>query len=250
MKRYIIFLLALIPTVVCGDIQPIEFSDFSDPALVGSEAFTWGADTLLIGFDVAPDGSPISSGTVIDTLFMEAGVVFSALLTSGPYTGQTANTQALDYSVAPNKDPGDPMEAALSPPNILSAIDPTLGPTYTGHVAGTATLIIDFVTPDGEPCFIHSVGAFNDTIFGHNTLSAWSAPGGTGVLLGQVDATGPGNFMGLCSTDPIASITFSGVSTEIDDLVFSPHVVPMPSAILLSAMGLSFAGWRLRRRMG
>lgn len=230
MNRYVLLLLVGFPAVACGDIWPIEFSGFSSPIRVGTAPFTWGEDTLIVGFDLTPDGSPIATGTVIDTAFMEAGVTFNALVTSGPCAGQMTNTQGLDYSLAPNRNPMDPSQPAPSPPNVLSAIDPVLGPTYSGHVAGTSTLIIDFVTPDGQPAFVESVGAFNDLIFGNNTLSAWSGSGGTGTLLGEVAATGPGDFMGLFSTDPIASVTFSGYSTEIDDLVFSPHFIPLPSA--------------------
>ena len=81
---------------------------------------------------------------------------------------------------------------------------------------------MNFVTPEGQPSTVTMVGAFNDLIFNHNTMTAYTGPNATGVVLGSVSAEGPGDFFGLQSPIGIGSITFSGRSTEIDDLVFSP----------------------------
>jgi hypothetical protein len=244
MKRAVVLLLGVLSGVASADMSSIEFSDFSNPKRVGIDPFVLGYDNLIVGFDLTPSGAFIPSGTTIDTTFASVGVTLSAVVTVGPHAGETTHTQALDFSVAPD---GDGTQVAISPPNILSAVDPVRGPTWSGEVAGTATLRVNFVTPSGQPGFVYSVGAFNDLLFGQNILAAWSEPDGTGTLLGQVDATGPWDFMGLRSTEPIASVTFRGYSTEIDDLVFSPVAVPLPGAALLGAVGLSVAGWRLRR---
>src|SRR6185503_18377114 len=79
-----------------------------------------------------------------------------------------------------------------------------------------------FVASDGADGTVTMVGAFNDLFFEGNTLTAFSGPNATGDVLGSVSATGAGDFFGLSSTVGIGSITFSGPSTEIDDLVFSP----------------------------
>src|SRR5262249_28863172 len=121
---------------------PVAFSDFANPKRVGIDPIHVGEDTIILGFDLTPEGSSIASGTIIDSSFSSIGVELSATLTSGPHAGQSAQVQALDSTTAPNWPPQT--QVAISPPDVLSAVnpDPNFGPTYTGEVAGTATLVV------------------------------------------------------------------------------------------------------------
>ena len=201
-----------------GWASPIEFSAFENPRRVGVDDFALGHDSLVIGFDRLSDGSGVAPGTVIDTAYRDVGVEFKAILTKGPSAGEATTTQALDFTLAPNFG----ADVALSAPNILSAVDPAAGANASGQVAGTATLLVSFLAPDGSPGTTSHVGAFNDGIFNNNIMTAYSGPDGTGLVLGTVSATSERDFFGLSSHIGIGSITFSGISTEIDDLVFGP----------------------------
>jgi hypothetical protein len=228
-----------------GAITAIEFSEFDNPKRVGVDPFTLGQDNLIVGFDVLPDGTAIPGGTVINTAYESVGVRFSAFFTTDPYTGQFTDTEALDFSI---RNPGS--YVAISSPNILSAVDPSGEPNISGPPAGLATLIATFVGPDGGLGGVSMVGAFNDLIFGQNLLTAYSGPDATGTILGSVSAEGPGDFFGLMSTESIGSITFSGRSTEVDDLVFSPvNPIPEPASIAVwSVLGVIGLGIMRRRR--
>ena len=199
----------------------VEFSDFPNPKRVGVDTLVAGLDTVVIGFDFTQDGDSIVAGTIINSLFQGVGVRLAAVLTNGPHVGDVADTEALDTGEAPNLL----SQVGISPPNILSAVDPDLGPQYSGRVSGLATLIVTFVTPSGEPAKVSQVGAFNDLIFGNNTLTAYAGPDASGRVLGTSSASGRGDFFGFGSSAGIASVTFSGYSTEIDDLVFTPVFV-------------------------
>lgn len=242
MKRILtlcLFIVMFTAECLYGEVYSIEFDTFS-PKRVGIDTYTLGLDDLMVGFDYTIEGLSIPTGTIVDNMYATVGISCSAIVTEGSYAGEITNTQALDYAQSPG---GDDRLVATSPPNILSAVDPSCGPTYSGEIAGTSTLIINFIQLNGDFGWVQKVGAFQDYMFGYNILSAWSLPNATGELLGQVSATGPGDFMGLYCSEGIASITFSGYSTEIDDIVFSP-VVPEPCTLSLLAIG----GLLLRKR--
>jgi hypothetical protein len=191
----------------------IEFADFSNPKRVGVDPTNPATDNLIIGFDYLPDGTPIAAGTIINSSFESVGIRLSSIIFSGP-----TDAQALDFTQSPNFG----SQVAISPPNILSGVDPNAVPNTSGAIAGTATSVVTFTGPQGQPGTVMMVGAFNDLLLGNNTLTAYSGPNGSGTALGAVSATAPGDFFGLRSTVGIGSITFSGFSTEVDDLVFSP----------------------------
>ena len=221
----------------------VEFSDFPDPKRIGVDPFVVGQDTLIVGFDLLSDGTPISPGTFIDSTFADLGLELSSFITRGPFAGTYTHAQALNFSASPNFG----QDVAVSSPNILSGYDPSLGPNTSGEVAGTATLVVNFLSQNGGPGTVSKVGAWNDKMFGYNTLTAYAGPNATGMILGSVSAAGPGNFVGLASAEGIGSVTFSGYSTEIDDLVFTPSPVPLPAAVFLIAPALVGFGFMLRR---
>lgn len=223
--------------------NPVEFGDFRDPKRVGVDPFVVGQDTLIVGFDVLADGTPISPGTFIDSTFASLGLELSSFITRGPFAGTYTHAQALNFSASPNFG----QDVAVSAPNILSGYDPSLGPNASGEVAGTATLVVNFLSQTGGPGTVSKVGAWNDKMFGYNTLTAYAGPNATGMILGSVSATGPGSFFGLASGEGIRSVTFSGYSTEIDDLVFAPTPVPLPAAVVMIAPALVSLGF-IRRR--
>jgi hypothetical protein len=207
---------------VRGQSTPIEFSDFVNPKRVGVDPLTVGQDTVIIGFDFAPDGSPLDGGAVVDSLFAGVGVRFRALLTKGPKAGTLVSCQALDF---------DEVETPVSAPNILSGVDPDHGPNASGEIAGSATIIVTFLDPTGEPASVKMAGAFNDLVFDRNQLTAYSGPDASGTILGTVSATGAGDFFGLKSPEGIGSISFAGHSTEVDDLVFTPPGEPLKAGV-------------------
>jgi len=270
----IYFLLIICYAATCvGQVTSIEFSDFKNPKRVGIDDFVLGTDNLIVGFDVLPNGTAIPAGTVINSADESVGLRFSAILTHGPHAGDPTDTQALDHSKPPNPGP----QIATSALNILRGVNPNLGANASGTVAGRATLIVTFLTQGGDPGQVSMVGAFNDTMFGQNTLTVYSGLDATGTNLGFVEATGPGEFFRLQSTvaerkpedallayqslfyedtggftipEPttlqgIGSITFSGTSTEIDDLTYSA-VVPEPTTLLLAILALAAVPLRVR----
>jgi hypothetical protein len=54
------------------------------------------------------------------------------------------------------------------------------------------------------------------------------------------------NFLGIQNTTGIRKIEFSGNYVALDGLTF--EVVPVPGAILLGSLGLTFSGWLLHKR--
>jgi hypothetical protein len=69
------------------------------------------------------------------------------------------------------------------------------------------------------------------------------------TLYGQAPATSDGPlFFGAFST---SSCNYSGLIDEVriyDHALTEAEIVPVPSAVLLATIGLSCAGWKLRRR--
>jgi hypothetical protein len=132
-----------------GQCVSVEVDEFPSSKRVGVEEIDRGRDTVLIGFDLRPDGTPIEGGAIVDSAFEGLGVHFSAVVTEGPLAGSRVSAQALHIVEA---------KASVSGPNILSGTDPQDGPNTSGRIAGTATIIAIFLTTEGKPARSRMVG--------------------------------------------------------------------------------------------
>ena len=99
-------------------------------------------------------------------------------------------------------------------------------------------IIADLITP------AYAVGAFFP---GGTTLCAFDEFGSELACVGYFEP-GSGNFVGIVSTDPIHSATFSqgGISETIGSFLFSP--VPEPGTLVLIGSGALLLGRRGARR--
>ena len=141
--------------------------------------------------------------------------------------------------------------------NLILASDGILFPTSDGESVidfGQGNKVIDIVgSGDGSDGlvtieFIDPVLAAGVDYWTGSELT-FTAYSGTDIV-GTATSSGPSGFFGVDGEG--ASITSIAINDhafgfQIDDLTYGAVVVPIPAAVLLSAIGLAMVGWMERR---
>ncbi len=194
------------------------------------------ADMIPIGFDSfsgMPNARPTlvpSASQLSDQLLSVSGVSFRS---------------AADYVAVVNHEAW----GTQSPPNVISGATADGWYTYDNTPISISFFdpskpavkaVTDYVSIRGDPAPAAGATATMEAfdVFGHSLgeVTAFDVPGGLTLSL-----TVPGIHSILLTQNASGTIGF-------DNLQFNSVVpVPLPGAVLLGAIGLSFAGWRLKR---
>jgi hypothetical protein len=183
------------------------------------------ANAVIINFDTFPNGTPVPNGTLITDQYAPYVRFSSPTAAGGPIAGVFSGE-------------------ASSSPNVLEGVE---------NGAGLLPITLDF-----EPSF--TTNSFDVTLIsvGAATVTATAFGRDLTTVLDSVSVThGDAAGVGLGNRDPIAltgvgiasvrvEITKAGAVPDgfaIDDIAFSPLVVPEPSASLALVIGL--LGWSI-----
>ena len=173
-----------------------------------------------------------------------------------------------------NADPGNPayltganFDTGIANIGLSSPVTYTIGyntPIVNGPGDDLGVVVARFstdsflmgvaISPDGTT-FTPDVGIAADTAVDTGVTRTYFYNGGgpytANLLVHSLDL---GSVFGLAAGDAIAAVRITG-NTELDLIRAAGFgnggpgpVVPLPGAVVLAALGLSFAGWRCRRR--